>query len=109
MFVFHPAWGYFADEYGLRQVAVELEGKEPTDRELTELQQLARREGVRVIFVQPQISGQSAEAIARAVGARVEVFDPLAEDLPSELLRAAEVLTGSYREPTSEPTEAGRK
>jgi len=109
MFVFHPAWGYFADEYGLRQVAVELEGKEPTDRELTELQQLARREGVRVIFVQPQISGQSAEAIARAVGARVEVLDPLAEDLPAELLRAAEVLAGSYREPTSEPTEAGGK
>ncbi len=42
MFVFHPAWGYFADEYGLRQVAVELEGKEPSDHELTELQRLAR-------------------------------------------------------------------
>jgi len=96
MFVFHPAWGYFADEYGLRQVAVELEGKEPTDRELTELQQLARREGIRVILVQPQISGQSAEAVARAVGARVEVLDPLAEDLPAELLRAAEVLAESY-------------
>lgn len=109
MFVFHPAWGYFADEYGLRQVAVELEGKEPTDRELTELQQLARREGIRVIFVQPQISGQSAEAIARVVGARVEVLDPLAEDLPAELLRAAEVLAESYREPASEPTETRGK
>jgi zinc transport system substrate-binding protein len=109
MFVFHPAWGYFADEYGLRQVAVELEGKEPTDRELTELQQLARREGIKVVFVQPQISGQSAEAVARAVGARVEVLDPLAEDLPAELLRAAEILAESYGEPRSEPTAARGK
>ena len=96
MFVFHPAWGYFADEYGLRQVAVEVEGKEPSDRELTELQRLARRENAQVIFVQPQISGQSAEAVAGAVGARVEVLDPLAKDPLAELLRAAEILAESY-------------
>jgi len=95
MLVFHPAWGYFADEYGLRQVAVEIEGKEPSDAELTELQQLAREEGTRVIFVQPQVAGPAAEAVARAVGARVEVLDPLADDPPAELLRAAEVLAAS--------------
>ena len=59
MFVFHPAWGYFASEYGLRQVAIQREGKDPTDRELTELQELARQEGVKVIFVQPQFASSA--------------------------------------------------
>ncbi len=96
MVVFHPAWGYFADEYGLRQVAIEIEGKEPSDAELTELQEFARRERTAVIFVQPQISGQSAEAVARTVGARVELLDPLAEEPLAELRRAADILAEAY-------------
>lgn len=96
-FVFHPAWGYFAEEYGLRQVAVELEGKEPSDRELTRLQQLARTEQVKVVFVQPQISGRSARAVAAAIGGRVERIDPLAADVPESLTRVAALLVESYR------------
>lgn len=96
-FVFHPAWGYFADEYGLRQIAIEVEGKEPSDKELTELQRHARDERVAMVFVQPQISGRAAKAVADATGARVEVADPLAEDLPAELLRLAELLASSDR------------
>lgn len=97
-FVFHPAWGYFADDYGLRQVAVELDGKEPTDFEMTRLQQQARSEGARVVFVQPQIAGVSAQAIAHALGGRVETLDPLSYDVVAELLRAAEILASSFHE-----------
>jgi len=95
-FVFHPAWGYFADTYGLRQIAIEIEGKEPTDRELTMLQEKARAEGVKVIFVQPQIDSQSVRAVASTVGARVETIDPLAADLPEALRHAAAALVKSY-------------
>lgn len=82
--VFHPAWGYFAEDYGLRQLAIESEGKEPSDRELTELQELARREQIRVVFVHPQGGQRSAQAVANAIGARIEVID----DLPAELLES---------------------
>lgn len=95
--VFHPAWGYFADAYGLRQVAIEIEGKEPADHELTALQELAREEGIAVVFVQPQISGNAAKAIAGAIGGRLETLDPLAADVEENLLRAAELLVESYR------------
>jgi len=95
--VFHPAWGYLADEYGLRQVAIEIQGKEPSDREMTELQQFARDEQIRVVFVQPQIEGASARAVAEAIGGRVEVLDPLAEDVSAELVRAAEAIAQVYR------------
>jgi zinc transport system substrate-binding protein len=94
-FVVHPAWGYFAADYGLREVAVEIEGKEPSDRELTELQTLARREGVKSLFVQPQSPRRAAEAIASAIGARLEVLDDLAADLDEALLKIAERIAAS--------------
>lgn len=97
-FVFHPAWGYFADEYGLEQVAIEVEGKQPTDAELTAILEQARQARVKVIFVQPQITGQAAQAVADVVGARVETLDPLARDVPASLLRAAEAIAQSYEE-----------
>ncbi len=101
-FVFHPAWGYFADAYGLKQVAIEIEGKQPSDAELTEVQQEARRLGIQVIFVQPQITGQAAHAVAEAVGARVETLDPLAEDVAGNLLGAAEAIARSHQEKPSD-------
>ncbi|MCK4872681.1 MAG: zinc ABC transporter substrate-binding protein [Phycisphaerales bacterium] len=95
IFVFHPAWGYFTDEYGLRQIAVEIEGKEPTDRELTILQQRAKAEGVKVIFVQAQIPSRMADAIAEAIGGRTDVLDPLALDVPANLKHIAERMAAS--------------
>lgn len=94
--VFHPAWGYFAEDYGLRQLAIESEGKEPSDHELTQLQQLARREDIRVVFVHPQGGKRSAEAVARALGARVEVIDDLPVDLLAGLEHAARCLAESF-------------
>lgn len=95
-FVYHPAWGYFAQEYGLRQIALEQEGKEPSDQELTHLQQLAKKEGIKVIFVQPQIASQSAQAVATAIHGRVEQIDPLEENVPANLLHAAQAIAQSY-------------
>ena len=89
LYVFHPAWGYFTDEFGLRQVSIEFEGKEPSDREMTEILTRARADRVRVIFVQPQITGRSAKAIAESVGARLEVLDPLRPAVLDNLRDAA--------------------
>ncbi len=95
-FVFHPAWGYFAEEYGLRQVAIETDGKEPADRELTELQRQARDEGAKVIFSQPQFAAGAARAVARAIGGRVEVLDDLTPDVIAGLLETAKKLAQAY-------------
>ena len=99
--VFHPAWAYFAEEYGLREIAIESEGKEPSDRELTELLRLARREGIRVIFVQ-QTATRAARAMALAIGARTEILDDLAEDVPAALERTARLLVESCGEEKGE-------
>ena len=87
--VYHPAWGYFADAFGLVQIPIEKGGKEPGPRSLTEIVTRARREGVEVIFVQPQSSRKLADQVAAAIGGRVVVIDPLSADYEGSLRHAA--------------------
>jgi len=88
--VFHPAWGYFARTYGLRQIPVEIEGKEPKPAELMRLIDFARDNGIKVVFVQPQIQPASAEMLAREIGGQVVAVDPLAENWLHNLRIVAE-------------------
>jgi zinc transport system substrate-binding protein len=85
LFVFHPAFGYFADDYGLTQVAVEMGGKEPSPPVLEEIIEHARKEGVRIIFVQPEFSRASARAIAEAIDGSVVTLNPLNPDYIANL------------------------
>jgi len=94
--VFHPSWGYFADDYGLRQIAIEAEGNEPSDAELTRIQEEMRSLGVAVIFVQPQIAGKSARAIADVMGARLETLDPLAPDVINNLRHVTDSIVDGF-------------
>jgi len=107
IFVFHPAFGYFTDAYGLKQVPVEIEGKEPTARELTRLIGRARAAGVKVIFVQPQFSPKSAAAVAETIGGAVVPMD----DLPRDYLKNLEDMAAKVRaavEGNHRDTEAQR-
>jgi zinc transport system substrate-binding protein len=90
--VFHPSWGYFAKTYGLEQLAVEHEGREPGPKALSRLLDRARTAGIRVVFVQPQFSRQAALSVARSLDAEVAVLDPLAADWADNLLRAARAI-----------------
>jgi zinc transport system substrate-binding protein len=95
--VFHPAWGYFAHAYGLTQVPVEIEGKEPKPAQLKALIQHAREEGIKVIFVQPQFSSKSAKLVAREIGGEVAFVDPLAEDWSANLREVADKFRAALR------------
>jgi zinc transport system substrate-binding protein len=90
--VYHPTWGYFAHEYGLRQVAIEGEGKEPSARRLIRLIDEARREGVKVVFVQRGFPRKSAQVIADAVGGSVVIADPQERDWLGNLRRVTRAL-----------------
>lgn len=87
--VFHPAWGYFAHAYGIEQVPIEIEGKDPKPARLKELIEYARENRIRVIFIQPQFSAKSAELVAKEIGGRVAVANPLAEDWMANLRKIA--------------------
>jgi zinc transport system substrate-binding protein len=87
--VYHPSWGYFAQSYGLKQIPVEIEGKEPKPAQLQSLIEEARARKIKVIFVQPQFSTRSAETLAAAIGGRVVMADPLAYDWADNLRQQA--------------------
>lgn len=96
----HPAWGHFAESYGLLQVAIEHDGKEPGARALVKLTERARREGCTVVLAQRGLPHAAAHALAREIGAGVVVLDPLAEDWMASLRSAAAALSQSWHEGT---------
>jgi zinc transport system substrate-binding protein len=83
--VYHPAFGYFADAFGLKQLAVEAGGKPPTPKQLQTLIEKAKADNVQAIFVQPQFDPRSAQIIADAIGGKVVPLDDLAEDVLANL------------------------
>lgn len=95
--VFHPAWGYFAHAYGLKQVPIEIEGKDPKPAQLKELIQHARENGIKVVFVQPQFSTKSAALIAREIGGKVAFANPLAEDWMANLREVADMFESALK------------
>lgn len=90
--VFHPAWGYFADAYDLRQVAIEQSGKEPGAKQLGELIDAADKEEIKAIFVQKEFSQTVAKSVAETVGAEVVTLDPLARNYVKNMKSMADII-----------------
>ncbi len=90
--IFHPAWSYFARDYNLEQIPIEVEGKEPSAAEMMEFMKIAEKEHITTIFVQPQTSRRTADIIARQIGAGVEILDPLAADWMKNMRHTAKTL-----------------
>jgi len=89
--IFHPALGYLSRDYGINQISVEREGKEPTPSSLKELIDVARKENIRMILIQKGFDTKNAGAIASEIGAELQEIDPLDENWPravSDILSA---------------------
>lgn len=90
--VFHPSWGYFAEAYGLEQIAIEVEGKSPRPKELINIIKEAKEEQVTVIFTQPEFSDKSASIIANELKIAVVKSSPLNPNYSQNLIKMAEVI-----------------
>jgi zinc transport system substrate-binding protein len=88
--VFHPSWGYFARDYGLEMIPIEVGGQEPSAAELAALIAKAQEEGIKVVFAQPEFSTRAAETIAQEIGGQVLLISPLAPDWLDNLRRVAD-------------------
>lgn len=78
--VYHPAFGYFAQDYGLTMYSLEEEGKEAAPRHLAEMVDLARRENIKAIFYQEEIDASQSRAFAEEIGGKTIQLSPLAAD-----------------------------
>ncbi|MEA2072349.1 MAG: zinc ABC transporter substrate-binding protein [Campylobacterota bacterium] len=87
--VFHPSWGYFARDYGLTQLTIEVEGKEPKPKMLEKIIKKAKQEKVKAIFTQVEFSDKSAKAIANELNIKVLKETPLAKEWSNNLIKIA--------------------
>lgn len=78
--VLHPAWGYFARDYDLEQIPIEVEGKEPSVQDISRIIEAAEERNIKVVFASPQFNPQMAQVIAHEIGGTVLFIDPLARD-----------------------------
>lgn len=90
--IYHPALTYFAEEFNLQQLCIEMDGKEPTPAQLKELIDTARMYNVQVIFVQQEFDQKNAALIAQETGCRLVTINPLAYDWSEEMIRIAKAL-----------------
>lgn len=90
--IFHPALGYFARDFGLRQLAVEADGKTPSAEAMQQLISGAKAEGVRVVFISEEHEGKAARRVAEAIGAQIVKINPPGGDPAAEMLKIAEAL-----------------
>jgi zinc transport system substrate-binding protein len=79
--VSHPAFGYFCKEYGLNQLSIEIEGKEPSAKQITHLVKTAKDLGIHYIFIEPQHSQKGAKRIAQELDASLVLIDPYQENV----------------------------
>ena len=95
-FVHHPAFGYFAAAYGLKQRGIEMGGREPSPAQLAEVIREAREHGVKTIFVQKEFNPASSAALAKAIGGATAGLDPLEADVTANFRAIADALVQGF-------------
>lgn len=90
--IFHPALSYFAEEYGLNQLTIEVDGKHPTPQQLSELIKQAKKDNVKVVFVQEEFDQKNTEVVAKEIGAQVVKINPLSLDWNGEMIKTAKAI-----------------
>jgi len=91
--IYHPNLAYLARDYGLIEIAVEFEGKEPSPSRLKELVDIAVKENISMIFVQKEFDVRNAKTISDETGAEIKIIDPLSEDW---LASTNDIINGLY-------------
>jgi zinc transport system substrate-binding protein len=94
--IFHPALSYIARDYGLEQISIEIDGKEPTPANIQEIINVAKKEDIRIIFVQKQFSTHNVEVIANEIQASVIQIDPLDYNWEKSIRFIANEIVKSY-------------
>jgi len=95
--IYHPALSYFARDYGLTQIAIEADGKNPSANQLTELVKVAKSENLKYVFIQSQFDSRNAEILAKEIDGEVLSIDPLGYDWLGNMYDLTNKLTKALR------------
>ncbi len=95
IFVYHPAFGYLANAYGFEQEYFQIEGKQPTVQQINNIINQAKRENIKIVFVQKQFDTKSAETIANEIGGKVVALNPLEYDYIKNMKEMGKKILGN--------------
>ncbi len=95
--VFHPAFGYLADDYGLEMYALQEEGREATLQHMQQMADLAKSEGIKAVFYQAETDSKQAEAFAQQIGGQTVMLAPLAENYIENIKGMADLLAATMK------------
>lgn len=90
--IYHPALTYFAGEFQLNQLSIEMEGKEPSPAQLKRLIDTARESGARVVFIQQEFDKKNAELVAKETNCHLVVINPLDYNWSKEMIGVAQAI-----------------
>lgn len=93
--IYHPALGYFARDYGLTQLSIEFEGKNPSAKGVMEVVERCRAEGIKVVLSQSQFDTHNAQTVARELNGRVVKVDQLQENWSESMIHIANAIAGN--------------
>lgn len=91
--IYHPAFGYFAKEYNLKQIAIEHRGKAPSPKVIKDCIDKAKQYNLSYVFVAPQFTTKHAETIAYQIGGKTLFIDPLPRHYISNMRSVATSLS----------------
>jgi zinc transport system substrate-binding protein len=84
--IFHPALAYYARQFMLTQIPLELDGKEPSPKHMKEIVDLAKAQQIRTIFIQKEFDSENALQLSREIGGEVVVIDPLEYEWEKQMM-----------------------
>jgi zinc transport system substrate-binding protein len=93
--IFHPALGYFARDYGFKQLSIEFEGKVPSPKHLQTVIETAKSENIKFVLIQKEFDKENAEIIAKETGSKIIQIDPLDYNWPQQMISIAEKLSNT--------------
>ncbi len=94
--VYHPAFGHFADAYGLVQIAIEIKGRDPSSKQLETVIKQSAELDINTIFIEPQFDRKNAQVVADSINAKVISLDPLRKNVLENLEVIAEAIETSF-------------
>lgn len=93
---YHPAWGYFGDEFQLRQIVVQEGGDRPGPRKIREITKYAREYGIRTIIASAQFNPSAAKMVAGSFGGEVVSINPMEKEILEEIIELAKAISRGY-------------
>lgn len=94
--IYHPAFGYFADDYGLHMVSIEEEGKEKTAQGLEHVIEFAKEHDIHVVFYQAEFDDSQAKTVAKEIGGTTVKMSPLSPDYVDNMKRIADTFKEAF-------------